>query len=236
VADLNDGRLDLPRSRSRFVAFGLAAALILSLLGGRLLQVQVLNGSFYAERAAAARTVEVPVPAPRGLIFDRTGRPLVVNTPSWAVKVRPADLPPAKRTAVLARVAELTGAPANELEARVAAFTGSPFDLIPIAHGVTRQAALLLSEEHERLPGVVVEVEPIREYLDENGRLGGSLLAHVLGYTGPVSAAQLSELRPRGYLRDDVIGTDGIERSFETELRGRYGSELAERDASGRQG
>jgi penicillin-binding protein 2 len=236
VADLNEGRLDLPRSRSRFAAFGIAAALLLSMLGGRLFQVQVLNGSFYAERAAAARTMEVPIPAPRGLVFDRAGRPLVVNTPSWAVKVRPADLPPAKRSAVLQRVAELTGTPAEQLAARVAAFRGSPFDLIPIAHGVSREAALLLSEEHERLPGVVVAVEPIREYLDENGKVGGSLLAHVLGYTGPVSAAQLPDLQPRGYLRDDVIGTDGIERSFETELRGTYGSQLVERDVSGRQG
>ena len=236
MADLNEGRLDLPRSRSRFVAFGLAAALLLALLGGRLFQVQIVNGSFYAQRAAEARTVEVPIPAPRGLVFDRAGRPVVVNTPSWAVKIRPADLPLARRSAVLGRVAELTGAPAEELTARLAAFRGSPFDLVPIAHGVSRGAALLLSEEHEQLPGVVVEVEPIREYLDEKGKVDGALLAHVLGYTGPVSAAQLAELQPRGYLRDDVIGTDGIERSFETELRGTYGSELVERDASGRQG
>ena len=236
VADLNEGRLDLPRSRSRFVAFGVAGALLLSLLGGRLFQVQVLNGSFYAERAAAARTVKVPIPAPRGLVFDRTGRPLVVNTPSWAVKVRPADLVPAKRDAVLERVAQLTGTPADQLAARLTAFRGAPFDLVPIAHGISRGAALLLSEEHERLPGVVVEVEPIREYLDQTGAVGGSLLAHVLGYTGPVSAAQLPDLQPRGYLHDDVIGKDGIERSFETELRGTYGSQLVERDASGREG
>ncbi|MEP6680663.1 MAG: penicillin-binding protein 2 [Chloroflexota bacterium] len=235
MADLNEGRQDLPRSRSRFIAFGIAAAVLLTTLGGRLFQVQILNGSFYAERAAAARTVQVPIPASRGLVFDRAGRALVVNTPSWAIKVRPADLPATKRSAVLGRVAELIGDSAAELAARLGAFRGSPFDLVPIAHGVSRAAALLISEEHERLPGVVVEVEPIREYLNETGKVGGSLLAHVLGYTGPVSAAQLSELQPRGYLHDDVIGTDGIERAFETELRGTYGSELVERDASGRQ-
>ncbi len=235
MADLNEGRRDLTRSRARFVAFGIAAALLLTLLGGRLFQVQVLNGSFYAERAAAARTVQVPIPGPRGLVFDRAGRPLAVNTPSWAIKVRPADLPPTRRRAVLGRVAELTGSSTDELAARLAAFRGTPFDLVPIAHGISRDTALLICDELEQLPGVVVEVEPIREYLDETGKIGGALLAHVLGYTGPVSAAQLSELQPRGYLHDDVIGTDGIERSFETELRGTYGSELVERDASGRQ-
>ena len=81
MADLNDGRVDLRRSRGRFVAFSVAAAVLFVALGGRLFQLQVVNGEEYARRAAADRTVEVPIPAPRGLVFDRAGRPLAVNTP-----------------------------------------------------------------------------------------------------------------------------------------------------------
>ena len=93
MPDLNEGRLDLPRSGPRFIAFGVAAIVLITALGGRLFQLQVVQGDEFARRAAADRTVEVPVPAPRGLIFDRAGRPVAVNTPSWTVKVRPADLP-----------------------------------------------------------------------------------------------------------------------------------------------
>jgi penicillin-binding protein 2 len=235
MADLNDGRLDLRRSRPRFIAFAVIGALLLVMLGGRLFQLQIVSGEEYARRAAAERTVEVPIPAPRGLVFDRAGRLLVVNAPSWTVKVRPADLPDSQRIRVLARVSELTGAPLATLRARLDAFRGSPFDLVPIERGATREAALLIGEEAGRLPGIVVEVDAIRQYLDETGAVAGTLLSHILGYTGPISRAELQTRQPDGYLRDDVIGKTGIEASFEAELRGAYGSQLVQRDASGRQ-
>ena len=235
MADLNDGRQDLRRSAPRFVALGVLMALLLTALGGRLFQLQVVNGEEYVRRAAADRTVEVSVPAPRGLIFDRAGRPVAVNAPSWVVKVRPADLPASERARVLAQVSDMTGVPAATIRSRLDAFSGSPYDLVPIVPGVDRQAALLIGERAERLPGIVVEVEPVRQYLDETGAVAGSLLSHVVGYTGPVSRGELTELAAEGYLRDDVIGKSGIEASFERELRGRYGTDLVQRDASGRQ-
>jgi len=234
MADLNDGRVDLRRSRGRFVAFGVAAVLVFTALGGRLFQLQVLGGEDYARRAAADRTVEVPIPAPRGLVFDRQGRAVAVNTPSWTVKVRPADLPEHDRRRVLARVARLTDVRASVLDARLSAFQGSPFDLVPVLRGVDREAALIIGEESESLPGVVVEVDAVREYLDERGAANGELLAHILGYTGPISRDELAARPSSGYLRDDVIGKTGIEASFEHELRGTYGARLVERNASGR--
>jgi len=233
VADLNDGRADLRRSRARFVAFGVVAALLFVALGGRLFQLQVVNGEVYARRAAADRTAEVPIPAPRGLIFDRAGRPLAVNAPSWTVNVRPADLPDRSRTRVLRRIAELSGTPVATVRSRLDAFRGSPFDLVPVARA-NREAALLIGEEADELPGIVVEVEPIRRYLDETGSTDAGLLSHVLGYTGPVSGDELERLADAGYLPDDTIGRDGVEASFEAELRGTYGTQLVERDASGR--
>nr|MBA2631911.1 hypothetical protein [Chloroflexota bacterium] len=234
MADLNDGRIDLHRARSRFIAFSITAAVLLLALAGRLFQLQVVNGEVYAGRVAAVRTVEVPVPAPRGLIFDRAGRPVAVSVPSWTVQVRPADLPDPVRRRVLSRVAELVGVEPSLLASRLDAFSGSPFDLVPVARGVERQAALLIGEEAGDLPGIVVEVEPIRQYLDETGAPGGQLLSHVLGYMGPVSREELEGPQADGYLRDDVIGKSGVEASFEDELRGTYGSQLVERDAAGR--
>jgi penicillin-binding protein 2 len=234
MADLNEGRLDLPRSRPRFIAFGIAAIVLITALGGRLFQLQVVQGEEYARRATADRTVEVPVPAPRGLIFDRAGRPLALNTPSWTVKVRPADLPAGTVGPVLRRVAQITGADARVMRQRLDAFRGSPYDLVPVARGVTRRAALILGEQEARLPGIVVEVDPIRRYLDERGDANGEMLSHIVGYTGPVNRDELERLEADGYLRNDVIGRAGVESSFEEELRGDYGLRLVERDASGR--
>jgi penicillin-binding protein 2 len=211
-----------------------AAIFLLVALGGRLFQLQVVNGDEYARRATADRTVEVPLPAPRGLIFDREGRPVAVNVPSWTVKVRPADLPETRIGSVLARVARVTDGDAAVMRDRLEAFRGSPYDLVPVERGVTREAALLIGERAEELPGIVVEVAPMRRYLDETGNAGGPLLSHVVGYTGPITREELAGLVPEGYLRDDVIGRAGVEASFEEQLRGTYGTQRVERDASGR--
>ncbi|MDP9269484.1 MAG: penicillin-binding protein 2 [Chloroflexota bacterium] len=236
MADLNEGRLDLPRSRPRFIAFTVTALLLFTLLGGRLFQMQVMNGTLYADRAAAGRTVDEAIKAPRGLIFDRAGRPVAVNIPSWTVDAIPADLPgkAAARTAVLSRVASTVGAKLATLTDRLNAYRGSPYDRVPLLREVSRDQALILAEAANDLPGIVVDVDPVREYLDEAGKVDGSLLAHVLGYTGRISQDQLKQLAAQGYLPDDVTGEDGVEASYESLLRGTYGTQQVERDAAGR--
>ena len=223
-------------SRARFVAAAMIAVVLFSLLGGRLFQLQVVDGARYAAQAAAARTVEMPIPASRGLIFDREGRPLAVNTPSWTLYARPADLPAsqADRTVVLARAASASGLSLAALQQRLTAFRGSPYDLVPLGSDISREAALLIAERSADLPGISVAAEPRREYLDETGARNGELLAHLVGYTGPVSRTELETLSAECYLRDDVIGRNGVEASYEDALRGTYGSELLERDSSGR--
>jgi penicillin-binding protein 2 len=135
---------------------------------------------------------------------------------------------------VLARAASISGVALGTLRQRLAAFEGSPFDLVRIGTDIGREAALLIAEEAARLPGISVAAEARREYLDDAGARNGELLAHLVGYTGPVSRAEVDDLLAAGYLRDDVIGRGGVEASYEETLRGSYGSELLERDASGR--
>jgi len=235
MADLEAVPANRP-SRARFVAASVAAILLFGLLAGRLFQLQIVEGSHYAAQAVAARTIEVPIPAPRGLIFDRDGRPIAVNAPAWTLYARPADLPTgeAARADVLERAAALSGIEVSIVRQRLAAFNGSPYDLVPLGTDLSRDAALLIAEQKDALPGITVGAEARRQYLDETGALDGELLAHVVGYTGPVSQNELKNLSGEGYLRDDMIGRDGVEASYEKELRGTYGSELWERDASGR--
>jgi penicillin-binding protein 2 len=225
---------DLPRRSVRFVAFVVIAGVLFTILAGRLFQLQVIEGAVRAQEAEAAHTVTVPIPSQRGLVFDRVGRPLVVNVPTWTVAVRPADLPGHRREEVLARVAVLTGVSAAELGERLDAFGGSPLDPVPLAEDVTRDAALVLTEEASLLPGIELQVVPRRQYLNEMGAADGTLLSHVVGYTGPINATELEALGDEGYLHDDPIGRTGIEAAFEEALRGEYGSARWERDATGR--
>ena len=197
-------------------------------LTARLFYLQIANGSEYAAISTRQRTVLEPIPAPRGLIYDRNGRLLVDNVPTFAVKVRPADLPNTQRDDVVARLAALLGTDASEIHGAIDGNPGSAFDLVRVAQDVDQSTAQLISEAGYQLPGVEVVVEARRQYTD------GALTSHLLGYTGPVSAEQLPDLRTKGYQPDDLLGKVGLEAQYETELRGTYGSESVARDATGR--
>jgi penicillin-binding protein 2 len=224
------GETPAPRpSFLRFVAFGLAVVIGIGALTARLFYLQIANESIYTARAESNRTLVVPVVSPRGLITDRNGRVLVTNVPTFAVKVRPVDLPFSEREAVASRLAGLLHVEASEILATIDANPGSRFELVRVAQDVPEETARLISEEHLELPGVEVVVEPRRQYTD------GPLLAQILGYTGPVDAEQLERLRDQGYLPDDLLGKAGVEAVYEEDLRGVYGAEMVERDATGRQ-
>ncbi len=223
------GGRPLPERRfSRFLVFGLVVVLAVGTLTARLFYLQISNGTEYAAISNRQRTVDEPIPAPRGYIYDRRGRLLVKNVPTFAVKIRPADLPDAMRDQVVIRLAALLRMDPAEINATIDGNPGSAFDLVRIAQDVDRQTAQLISEAGFELPGVDVAVEARRQYTD------GSLMSQLLGYTGPVSAEQLPDLREKGYQPDDLLGKVGLEAQYETELRGTYGAQTVARDKTGR--
>jgi penicillin-binding protein 2 len=216
------------RRLSRFLAFALVVVLAVGGLTARLFYLQVVEGGRFATLATQNRTVLEAVQAPRGLIYDRSGRALVTNVPTFAVKLRPADLPQADRPGVVERLAALLGIDAAEINATIDSNPGSTFDLVRIAGDVDENTARLIAEAGFELPGVQISIEARRQYTY------GSLFSQILGYTAPVSADQLAQLTALGYLPDDLIGVTGLEAEDETELRGTYGSQNVERDAAGK--
>jgi penicillin-binding protein 2 len=216
------------RRFSRYLVFGLAILIGVGTLTARLFYLQITNGTEYTAISNRQRTVLEPIPAPRGLVYDRNGRLLVKNVPTFAVKVRPADLPNEVRDGVVARLAALLGMDPAEINTAIDSNPGSAFDLVRVAQDVDREKAQLISEAGYELPGVEVAVEARRQYTD------GPLMSQLLGYTGPVSADQIADLRDDGYQPDDMIGQAGVEKEYETELRGTYGAESVARDRTGR--
>ena len=215
------------RNLSRFLVFALAVVIAVTGLTARLFYLQIVDGGRLATLATHNRTVQESIPAPRGLIYDRNGRALVTNVATFVVKLRPADLPLDQRPAVVDRLAALLRMPASDINATIDGNPGSTFDLVRIATDVDEKTARLISEAGVELPGVEVAVEARRLYAD------GPLMSQILGYTGPVSGGQLLDLKQKGYLPDDLIGKVGIEEQYESSLRGVYGTQSVEQDASG---
>jgi len=212
----------------RFGVFGLIVVLVVGVLATRLFYLQVARGGYYAGLADDNRIAVRPLRSTRGLIFDRAGRPLVTNIPSYVVAVRPVDLPFEERPRVVSRLAMLLGIPEREIIEALDRNADLLFESVRIAADIPTDIARIITEEGRTLPGVEVSVEQRRSYEY------GPLVSHLLGYTGSVTRDELAELGGVGYLNDDFVGKAGVELTFEEVLRGTYGLEEIERDGAGR--
>ena len=230
LADLVLGQVPPPRNRLavRFGIFGLIVVLVVGVLATRLFYLQIVRGGYYAGLAEENRLDLLPLRAARGVVYDRAGRPLVSNVPSYVVRIRPNDLPFGQRDAVVERLSILLKVPVQEIIETLDRNADLLFDPVRVASDVPLEVARLLAEEQRLLPGVEVAVEERRLYEY------GPLLAHLLGYTGSITREELERESGGDYLYDDVVGKTGVELTFEEQLRGDYGLEQVERDATGR--
>jgi len=231
MTDIMLGRKPPPRSRLgvRFSIFGLVVVLVIGLLVTRLFYLQVVQGGYYAGLADENQHQLIPLVSPRGLVYDRAGRQLAVNVPSYVVKIRPADLPFTQRDAVVGRLSTLLQIPQSEIVQDIDRYASQSFELVRLASDVPSDVARIITEESSSLPGVQVSVEEMRQYEY------GPLVSHVMGYTGAVTADELAALgEGSDYLNDDSIGKTGVEATYESVLRGTYGQQEVEQDALGR--
>lgn len=208
--------------------------LLITIVIARAAQVQVADYDTYADQAESNRMRIVRVPTERGIIYDRKGRPLVRNVPSFAAIVVPADLPtdPLERSRVLVRIAGIVGVEADEIELRMGEFDRYRTSELVVKEDLTHDQAVLAAVESSSLPGFRLRSTLRREYLEVSE---ASSLAHVIGYEGRITQADLDADRARIYAPSDSVGKTGLERQYETELRGEIGKRRVEVDALGRE-
>jgi penicillin-binding protein 2 len=222
-------------------------------------QLQIVQGDEYAEMAAGNRFRLKSIDAPRGVIYDREGRLLAGNVPSFAVSIVPADLPEEDEDRVLQYLSalldvpissndvsryetedvdrsSLTGAegyePEPQLKERLEAGRDAPFTPVRVKSNVPRETAFIIEEQRLQLPGVIVEIEPLREYIS------GTLFAHITGYVGHIPEQELDSYVGDGdsdYDANDIVGLTGVELTYEDELRGQKGQSHVEVDVTGRE-
>lgn len=217
----------IDRRPLRLMVLLLAVAMLV--LVGRLAMLQISQGGHNVALADGNRLRTKINRAQRGVMYDRTGQLLVRNQPTFDVTATPSQLPQnkAQRQAVYAQASKLLGIPVGQIQQTAEAQGLSYSQPVLIASGLSRDKALAF-DSAEQLSGVSLETNTARLYLD-----GGSL-GSLLGYTGRISAEEYAA-RPTGlYQQTDYIGKNGIERQYETELRGRNGSEQTEVDVQQR--
>lgn len=225
-----DEQGDGPLLQRRFVIVRVVVVLIFIALAIQLLNVQVFQGHKYRLLAVHNLIKVIPTLPARGLIFDRYGRPLAENVPTFSVTLIPSAIPKGKENAVYSALQTDLGMPASDIQQKVTnALRSSPPDQpVTIKSGITDPTiAMKLAELRSTIPALSVKADPSRYYPN------GSLMAHILGYVGKINGAEYKTLQSKGYQINDQIGKEGLEASYETQLRGKPGQQTVEIDAAG---
>jgi penicillin-binding protein 2 len=191
----------------------------------RLWQLQILQGDEYRKLSEANRLRIVNIPAPRGIIFDRNGIPLVKNSPYCYASVIPDEFDKTRSGAL----AKVLGVPVEEILDKLDSSDLSPFVPVRLKQGLSLRDIAYIEARRSDFPGLIVEAEVNREY--PLGDVG----AHLLGYLGKPSPSQLKQAAFRDISPDTFIGQWGVEKLFDNTLRGVPGKRIIEVNALGRE-
>ncbi|MGE5560639.1 MAG: penicillin-binding protein 2 [Chloroflexota bacterium] len=213
----------------RFNALALLVVFVFATLFGRVGYLQIIRRERYEKLAEGNRIRLIPTVAPRGVIYDRNGVPIVNSRPAYTVSLIP--LGDGIDPAVLDRLAEILGMSRADLDQLIAERQGRAFEPIRIASDITPEMHTRIEEARYELPGVVVDVQPVRNYIY------GEAAAQILGYVRQISDSQLKSLEAKGitdYKMGDLYGQMGIENKLDAYLRGIDGGRQVEVDSMGR--
>src|SRR5256712_12888601 len=195
----------------RLFILSLIIGMLIGILVVRLWQVQVLQGASYLRQSEENRIRDYTLAAPRGIIYDRKGRPLVSNRPAFTVAVLPLEL--RNPSIVIPRLASILAIVPDEITTRTVSNRPRLFEPVRIKRDVGPNVVAMIEENRLDLPGVIILPEPVRYYLH------GKMAAHVLGYLGEVDPDELAAARQvEGYNPGDLIGIAAAERAYVTVL------------------
>ncbi len=213
--------------KRRLMGGALFVLIAFAILAARLFYLQVIQGEDF-RRLSKNNCIRLKsVEASRGLIYDRNGVLLVDNRPSFNLSIVPKDAAPLEQT--LETLSRFTRISVAQFQERISANRGlSKYAPILLEKGITRDQLAVVEAHSFDLPGVLVTVEPRRNYIYSKSS------AHLLGYLGQINGDELESGKYPGVRGGDSIGRYGAEKVFEDDLRGKRGGRQVEVDASGR--
>jgi len=210
---------DSQNLRVRLSVIQVFVLLVLGVLCLRLYKLQIIDGKRYAEVAENQRIRLLPIPAPRGVIFDRNGKVLVDSRPIYSV-ILSREITKTIDYSLIKPLSEGLMIDEAFLRERFDQVRSQPaFESILIKEGALPADIAWVDAHQLEFPTLRVEQTPQRRYPD-NGQL-----SHALGYVGEISPEQLKQpqYRDKGYKPGDIIGQEGLEAVYDEYLRGRDG-------------
>jgi len=213
---LLDRRLGMART-TVWIALGI---LVLSFF-----RTQILGHGKYQLQSETNRLRQIPLPAPRGVIYDRNGHVLAENVPGYTVSLLPG--PEANLRATLASIASIANIDSAEIERVLQRARRAPYQPALVLGNARFSVVSALEERRVAIPGLLIQAEPKRYYPDT------AVVSHLVGYVGEVTELERGTRRFRNVRLGGLVGKYGLEREYDDTLRGTEGMRFVEVSARG---
>ena len=215
--------------KDRFDSFFYVVAGIFVVLGLRVFYLQVLDGEYYRQQAEGNRIRIVNMTATRGVMYDRNGDIVVSSRPSYVVSIMPTGKP--LEEGELKQLAGYLKMDVESIQKKINDHKDG-YEPIRLANDVPMDTVTIIEEHSHELPGVSIDVEPIRYYPYND------TASQLLGYVGEVSEEELADIKkedPNTQIGPGtILGRAGLEKMYDDVLRGVDGGKQLEVDAAGR--
>ncbi len=225
IGQLNDNRNEYRIYFRRIIFSALIVLFLAVIIVARFYNLQITEYEDHITQSERNRIHRLPVPATRGLVYDRNGELLADNRPTYSltiVKERVKDLGYS-----LDALKELVDISDQQIE-KFKKQPSIPFQSVPLKYNLTEEEIAIIGVNRYKFPGVEVEAGLVRYYpLAE-------LFAHVVGYVGRINEKELEKINPDAYRGMDSMGKTGIEKVYENRLLGTVGYQNVETNARGR--
>jgi penicillin-binding protein 2 len=199
-------RDDTGFAAGKIAVFQYAAVVIFLFLISGFWKLQIQNEKEYDERALANSIKSVPILAPRGRILDRDGRVIVDNHASFSLMLARDTL----KEEHLPQIAQGLDLDAADLQERVRRFRKQPKYVPIVVKQELTPADLAFVESHRDFFPEMVLIQSQRRLYPQNG-----MMAHVVGYTGEISEAELDTPEYARHEPGDIVGKFGLEQQYD---------------------
>ncbi|HWQ60517.1 MAG TPA: penicillin-binding protein 2 [Candidatus Fimivivens sp.] len=228
ITERDAAKLEWPLRRKWSRSYFIVSVAALASLFGRVVFLDVIQGEKYGGMAMRNSIRQIPQPAPRGIVYDRYGMPLVGNVPSIGAVIVPADMPKddSGRSLLRAAITSVLHADAAAVDTAMTSKSADRLSPILLKEKLTQDEMISFLSRQKEFPGVSIFKSSYREYSDS------VIFSHLLGYEGKITESEL--VSDPSYIPSDMIGKQGVEKRYEEELRGTRGYDRVEVDALGR--
>ena len=213
--------------KTRLWVFYIFVIFVHFLIIARFFKIQILDNEKYSKRAKSNYVRALSLPAPRGLILDRNGEIIVDNYPTYVLFAIGAEIKDKSKNYEI--ISKSTGIDTSILIKNYKNNYRSRFIPTKIAKDLTIEQLSKLEEEKNNLSGIIYKQFPERIYHPK------VKATHVLGYLKEVNQEMIDNFKIAKYSYGDLVGWAGIEKQYESSLRGEKGVSYYQVDAFGRE-